>query len=230
MSIISYLHQLKKNYRDYRTRLLLNRYGIEAIGLFAGMARTEGWEYSLGYGTLLGAVREKDFIKNDDDVDILVRRDCMTAEMIYKVLKAGFKLKGLYVSNDFDLVHCAFLYHGLTFDLYGYNVNYKGGDSIIFSPFPIPGHSWQESIDKNLFQICRVHFNYNGVKDISFKGIVCSVLSNAEEFLANTYGETWRTPIKDNKGVSLPNKEFVPLEDQYAIKVNVDVLTNARIG
>lgn len=224
MQLLEIFRNLRKRYLVYQTRIKLKKYGLKALQIFDELARKEGWEYSLGYGTLLGAIREKDFIKNDDDIDILVRREYLTSDLIQKVKSAGFEIKGLFLSSDHELAHYALKYHNLTFDLYGYNINYKGGDSIVFSPFPVPDHSWEDSLNMNLFQICRVHFDYHGVKEITFKGIKCTAFANAEDFLAAVYGDDWRIPIKNNKGVTQPSKEYVPMTELTASIVDIDSL------
>lgn len=48
---------------------------LEMMKFFDGFCRSNNIKYSLGYGSLLGAVRHKGFIPWDDDLDIIVDRD-----------------------------------------------------------------------------------------------------------------------------------------------------------
>ena len=130
------LYKIKIKYDEYKLRKRIEKYGLAAIKIFSELAEENHWNYSLGFGTLLGAYREKDFIKHDDDIDTIGDRKDMSIDMVNKMVKAGFELKGLYMSSDKELAHLSFKYHHITFDIYGYNVNYHGGDSVIFAPFP----------------------------------------------------------------------------------------------
>ncbi len=47
----------------------------ENLFLFEELCNRFGIEYMLSYGTLLGAVREKDFISHDEDIDVVLKED-----------------------------------------------------------------------------------------------------------------------------------------------------------
>lgn len=219
----TFINKLKLQLHEYLMEYRIRRYGKQAIRKFAKLAEENNWDYSLGFGTLLGAYREKDFIKHDDDIDTIGNRKDITPDLIKKMQDAGFVFNELYMSSDGEMAHPSFTYKKIIFDIYGFNVNYHGGDSVIFAPFPPEGSDWAESAEKNYYQACRIHFNYKGTETISFKGIKCKILSNTKEFLASVYGEDFMIPQR-KKGIKSPCYDYVPLEEMTAHKVSIDKL------
>lgn len=69
----------------------LQQFSLAILKDVAGFCERNGIRYSLGYGTLLGAVRHKGFIPWDDDVDIMMpREDYERFREIYKSEKYSF--------------------------------------------------------------------------------------------------------------------------------------------
>ena len=163
--------------------------------------------------------------KNDDDIDTIGDRNDINLDMINKMVAAGFDLTGLYMSSDGEMAHLSFKYHDITFDIYGYNVNYHGGDSVIFAPFPPDGVSWEKSANENLYQVCRIHFDYIGTETTNFKGVPCQILKNTKEFLSAVYGEDFMIPRR-MKGTKSACYEYVPLSEMTAGRVDLSQLNN----
>ena len=109
---IWYPIKYRKKKQDYKNNaleaLLLAKKSLDSAGLF----------FWLDFGTLLGAYREKDFIKHDMDVDISMFAD--NAEKAKKaMLNAGFELVRTFeVLGDPVGVLQTYAYKGVPLDIY----------------------------------------------------------------------------------------------------------------
>ena len=61
-----------------RKELTLNEMKAVELGIlkkFDSICKENNLEYSLAYGTMLGAIRHKGFIPWDDDIDVFMKRE-----------------------------------------------------------------------------------------------------------------------------------------------------------
>jgi len=141
-------------------------------------------------GALLGAVREKNFIKWDWDVELAV-----FSESIYKkfdkleekATEHGFTLDKVNINDSYFKVH-----------LEKYNNKYTllGFDLI------------KDMRVSKMLKIPSKYFETLGT--IKFLGEIYKTPNNIEEYLVYTYGEDWRTPKKTHdKNVYFNNKVLV---------------------
>ena len=132
--------------------------------------------FGLIYGTLLGAIRENNFIAHDEDTDVFV-----LDEDRGKVLDALFELKkrGLVVGRyEEDLI--SFVRDDEYIDIYFFKKN-------IFGNRTANGAYIEAKYLENL-------------KKIEFLGEPFSVPERSEELLEKLYGEDWRVPRENVKG------------------------------
>ena len=140
----------------------------------------------LDYGTLLGAVREGNFIDHDDDADfsILIKDKDLAREALQKVadengydLRSAFLDDGmqLYLSKNNALHIDVFFWHEEG-DYYDRNSYVKGTDDNKGKKIP---KSW-------VHPLSYTHMD----------GAVAPIPNNPEEFLAYRYGDTWREPLR----------------------------------
>jgi len=165
---------------DIRTLPPITKEDAKAT-LFAmqDLLKAKGIDIYLTYGTLLGAVREKDFIKGDLDVD------CYITDR-----KAVFKCLPYLEAHGMKLIRAgsavfSFRYEGRQgcyIDLY-----------IRRTPFNI----WALYCYQHSLSMCPRKFLQDG--EIEFLGRRFKCPKNPEKTLEHWYGKNWRTPIsKDN--------------------------------
>lgn len=136
--------------------------------------------FGLIYGTLLGAIRENDFLDHDEDIDLYVlgEDEEKLKLMFFELKKSGFELiryerRGLYSIER----------NGEYIDFYimkpfAKGVLYGGGDGFM--------------LERHLLN----------TKLIDFQGAKFAVPSQSIEWLELYYGETWKTPIIYNYGTT----------------------------
>lgn len=117
----------------------VRKYQLEMLKYIDDVCRINDIEYSLAYGTLLGAIRHKGYIPWDDDVDIML--EFSNYEKLLNIMKIDGKFDILTPSSDKYAFCYSKLVHPETTAIY--EDEYKHNDKIrgvfidIFPLFPI---------------------------------------------------------------------------------------------
>ena len=131
-------------------------------------------------GTLLGAIREGDFIAHDRDTDMGCFIEDHVAGMIPAMKRAGFRIGKRFGAPGRGLEY-AFRRHAIKLDVFFYysdeagsfHAAWKNGQPIRYSYWPF------------------------GLAPVEFMGETFLAPDDPERFLATKYGPDWRTPVTD---------------------------------
>lgn len=76
--------------------------GVELLHTVKQLLDAKGLEFYLGYGTLLGAVRNHDIIPGDEDLDIIVREEARLLSLLPYLRDNGLKLIRAVKGNTYS--------------------------------------------------------------------------------------------------------------------------------
>lgn len=212
----------RKYYKDPQRLRKMKKYGYKNLQYILEIADKEDWNVVPIFGTLLGFVREGNFITNDNDIDLAVMPG-LDPKVLAKTLveKYGF---------EFDQ---ALAYHG---EVTEFSVKYNGlGTDFFFmkdfkTELRIAVYSWNKNelyTDARQNSVKWVkHPQISDYRIIDIYGISVRVPQNAEDILYFEFGENWRVPDPTYNGVGQPGK--IQLDD-YGYSVTYDELLNDKI-
>ena len=204
-----------KLYIDPRRRRLMRLWGLPMLSLLDGIFRDCGVPYSLVYGTLLGAVREKGFIPHDYDVDLALFADEDYSRVRERMLREGFTLRrSISVDDGRFGYEETWRYKGIYVDFFFFFPDGKGGwyGTEFYNQDGCAG--WDESIArfgglkvlKTLLPVTKE------TQYVPFETLRLSVFRTALDFVQDYYGPGWRVPdptfVYPRKGES--NYEELP--------------------
>ncbi len=146
----------------------------ENLFLFKSVMEKGNVSFSLAYGTLLGAVRDSDFISHDEDTDVAILKEDEEKflDLLFNFKAVGFEV-GRYEDGLLSLVR-----GGEYIDIYIFKKTFLGyrkfGEIILKEKYLLDTSAYR------------------------FLGGEFQVPTNYIGYLKAHYGDTWGTPIKGN--------------------------------
>jgi phosphorylcholine metabolism protein LicD len=179
-----------------RERRLLRRYGMEALVQADRALREAGSFMFLASGTLLGAYRDKNFIAHDSDIDVGILADRLPENLPEILAKYGFKHeKQLYFKDTGLLTEDVYSYKRLHVDFFVY---FKENDDFYYYSAKRHEHkTWQEANRTDGFPCASSWVSASEFEEIDFLGKQLFTPVKTPQWLEETYGSTYMTPIKN---------------------------------
>lgn len=91
-----------KQWLERKRNRAYTKNALVTLADFDACMREHGFMYTLMFGTMLGAVREKGFIRHDVDIDVAMWNEDYSPAVQQALEKAGFKLDHRFLIDDGD--------------------------------------------------------------------------------------------------------------------------------
>lgn len=212
-----FYHKFLKKNIEKRRNAIFRKNALNVLSIFHKCMEENNLYYTLSFGTLLGAVREKGFIKHDMDIDVVMWSRDYSNFIREALASVGFKL-----SHEF-LVEEGHLGREETYTLNGVSIDifyiYDNGQ-VYCCDFLTPNNcpTFQISMQKFGYVTPRrlfMPFKY-GRHLSPFENIMLYIPDNAVEFLEFRYGKDYMIP-KKNWGIKSYDKYIVVWTDKKAM-------------
>jgi len=159
---------------------------------FVETCNREGLDIILSHGTALGAYRERDIIKHDNDIDVEFIYTSTAMEKAHKVIASLYGLKVQPISRPFNFVRAWKIF--------------QGDAKLDFSAtFTFKKKTWTPCSTKNSSNVLSLHFLRNAVSK-HFLGVEVLVPEPIEDYLETVYGKTYMIPREKYKHFHIRHK------------------------
>ncbi|WP_055069579.1 LicD family protein [Clostridium massiliamazoniense] len=204
------LMRKRQNRIEDNRRIIFQKYSLEAMEEINKILSKGNIEFWLDYGTLLGAIRDNDFIAHDLDLDFGMFYNEDEVKKIEHIFEESNIKKHREFLLEGKIVEQTYSYKGLCFDIFYYFTDEKEMWTYGFTyrKNKLKKVSQGNKDISEGFDGMRYFTRKRGLETYKFKGMNCLVPENPHEYLRCNYGENYMTPIKEWDYVEAPsNKE-----------------------
>lgn len=209
LSQINIINNIRKNRLEKleeRRRELFKNYAEECLKIVKKSLEEYDLNFWLDYGTLLGAIREKDFISHDLDLDFGMFYSEDQSKVRQALERYNIKKVREFTFNG-KTVEETYSYKGLYFDIF----YYFSDEKIMWTyGFTYKNNKLVKENFKNKdisrgFQGQKYFVNKRGLEKLKFKGEEFWVPENPYGYLRENYGDNYMTPVKEWDYVEAPS-------------------------
>jgi len=205
-------------YLNYKRNKVFLEKGREALLIFDKALKEANVNYWLCFGTLLGAVREKSFIKHDLDIDVGVPFQSYGKDIENALIHNGFKKTRHFLIDNGDFGREeTYTYKNVSIDVFYFKVI----NNVTFCHLFDPKDKNNKVLDPHnpaKYAVRELNYPFEGFLEIDFLGGSFNIPSNYKEWLKNDYGENYMIPDPNYKPTSRPNVRH--LTDKYGVLEN----------
>lgn len=191
---------LRSKHLAKKRRNLFVKNRLSILGEFDALLTSNGISYSLAFGTLLGAVREKGFIPHDEDIDVAIWKDTNYIEIERVLTKNGFSLiRRTETDNGNFSREDTYMKKGVLIDVFTfYPYDDKNSYTTVYIPFP-DCKTFNDSMVKHggVMPVQLILPFSKETERIPFENIMLPAINNREDFIEAKYGKNWRIPTTD---------------------------------
>ena len=191
LKIVKHILKRKFNKKSLEKQDILAESGLQCIREIESCLKEYGGKYFADFGTLLGIIRDHQFISWDIDIDygILFSDDFDWAKFEKQLNSYGFeKIRQFRLYNR--IREQTYRKGNMTIDFFGHE-NVKDG-SICYEFYRKENYIYHSKYEHHVRR--GKHAGIEKIRKEKFWGVEVNVPENAEEYLESIYSTSWRTP------------------------------------
>lgn len=216
-------YPFKKKLQNKRQKLF-QKNALNVIALFDKCCEENSINYTLAFGTLLGAIREKGFIKHDFDIDVCIWNSEYSDKIPEALKQFGFKLIHTFLVDNGNLgreetyfldgVSIDIFYFYDPIDQYPYCCDFLmcGGSPTFRKSMELYGKVCPRRIE---LPMCRER------EKVQFETLKLYVPTNAKELLIFRYGEDYMIP-NANWDIKSYDTHIVEWDEQKGVFIDFE--------
>lgn len=169
----------------------LHKYGYGICNKISNSLLDNNIKFFYSYGSLLGLIREKEFIKHDEDIDIAVLK---TDDFDWKVLENSLTKIGLKKYREFildnEIVEQSYSYDIINIDFF---LLIKEDDHMVNYGFiRYDNNEYESNYDFTTLQ--RITSEVSNIIECYSHDALFMIPENYNEYLVDLYGPNWKIP------------------------------------
>lgn len=191
-----------------RRNRIFRKNALRVIREFTLCLEENNIPYTIAFGTLLGAIREKGFIKHDLDIDLAMWRDERPDNLFQILSEAGFELAHTFSVEDGKLgLEETYIKEGVGIDVF-YFFSAINDYPYCCDFFTLEGTATYEASMKKFGRVLARRIELPMIRErrlVDFENLKLYAPTNANELLAFRYGQDYLIPNPDWAATSFDN-------------------------